>query len=81
MAAAIPQNSPANSFASSIKRVVAEVDSCEAPAASSAAAKQHKVVYTLKTSYRDGTTQVAFEPVDFVARLAVLVPKPRVLPT
>jgi len=37
-----------------------------------------KVVYTLKTPYRDGTTQVAFEPVDFVARLAALVPKPRV---
>jgi hypothetical protein len=42
-----------------------------------------KVVYTLKTSYRDGTTQVAFErgghpPVDFIARLAALVPKPRV---
>ena len=33
-----------------------------------------KVVYTLKT----GTTQVAFEPVDFIARLAALVPKPRV---
>ena len=28
--------------------------------------------------YRDGTTQVAFEPVDFMARLAALVPKPRV---
>jgi ribosomal protein S27E len=37
-----------------------------------------KVVYALKTPYRDGTTQVAFEPVDFVARLAALVPKPRV---
>jgi hypothetical protein len=37
-----------------------------------------KVVYTLKTPYRDGTTQVAFDPVDFVARLAALVPKPRV---
>ena len=36
-----------------------------------------KVVYTLKTPYRDGTTQVAFErgghpPVDFIARLAAL---------
>ena len=36
-----------------------------------------KVVYTLKTPYRDGTTQVAFDrgghpPVDFVARLAAL---------
>jgi hypothetical protein len=36
------------------------------------------VVYTLKTPYSDGTTQVAFNPVDFVARLAALVPKPRV---
>jgi hypothetical protein len=32
----------------------------------------------LKTPYRDGTTQVAFDPVHFIARLAVLVPKPRV---
>ena len=37
-----------------------------------------KVVYTLKTPYRDGTTQVAFDPVDFIARLAALVPKRRV---
>ena len=37
-----------------------------------------KVLYTLKTPYRDGTTQVAFEPMDFIARLAALVPKPRV---
>ena len=28
--------------------------------------------------YRDGTTQVAFDPVDFVARLTALVPKPRI---
>jgi hypothetical protein len=37
-----------------------------------------KVIYTLKTPYRDGTTQVAFDPVDFISRLAALVPKPRV---
>jgi len=37
-----------------------------------------KVLYSLKAPYRDGTIQVAFEPVDFIARLAVLVPKPRV---
>jgi hypothetical protein len=36
------------------------------------------VAYTLKTPYRDGTTQVTFEPVDFVARLAALILKPRV---
>ena len=30
------------------------------------------------TPYRDGTTQVAFDPVDFIARLAALIPKPRV---
>ena len=31
-----------------------------------------------QTPYRDGTTQVAFELVDFIARLAALVPKPRI---
>jgi hypothetical protein len=39
---------------------------------------QGKVRYELKTSYRDGTTHVIFEPLDFIARLAALVPKPRV---
>ena len=34
--------------------------------------------YTLKTPYRDGTTHVVFEPLDFIARLAALVPRPRV---
>jgi hypothetical protein len=34
--------------------------------------------YQLKTPYRDGTTYVIFEPLDFIARLAALVPKPRV---
>jgi hypothetical protein len=33
--------------------------------------------YTLKSPYRDGTTHVIFEPEDFIARLAALVPKPR----
>ena len=35
------------------------------------------VRYVLKTPYRDGTTHVIFEPEDFIARLAALVPKPR----
>ena len=39
---------------------------------------QGRVRYTLKTPYRDGTTHVVFEPLDFMARLAALVPKPRV---
>jgi hypothetical protein len=34
--------------------------------------------YHLKTPYRDGTTEVIFEPLDFIAKLAALVPKPRV---
>jgi hypothetical protein len=34
--------------------------------------------YQLKTPYRDGTTHVVFAPLDFIARLAALVPKPRV---
>lgn len=37
-----------------------------------------KVRYELKTPFRNGTTHVIFEPLDFVARLAALVPKPRV---
>ena len=36
------------------------------------------VRYQLKTPYRDGTTHVIFQPLDFIARLAALVPKPRV---
>ena len=36
------------------------------------------VCYQLKTPYRDGTTHVIFEPLDFIARLAALVPRPRV---
>ncbi|MGQ0834785.1 MAG: transposase, partial [Gammaproteobacteria bacterium] len=36
------------------------------------------VRYSLKTPYRDGTTHVLFEPLDFLARLAALVPPPRV---
>lgn len=37
-----------------------------------------RVRYTLKSPYRDGTTHVLFEPLDFLARLAALVPLPRV---
>ena len=33
--------------------------------------------YQLKTPYRDGTTHVIFEPLDYIAKLAALVPKPR----
>jgi hypothetical protein len=36
------------------------------------------ICYQLKTAYRDGTTHVIFEPLDFIAKLASLVPKPRV---
>ncbi len=36
------------------------------------------VRYQLKTPYRDGTTHVIFEPLDFIAWLAALAPKPRV---
>jgi len=37
-----------------------------------------RIRYELKTPYRDGTSHVIFEPLDFLARLASLVPKPRV---
>ncbi len=35
------------------------------------------VVLELKRAFRDGTTHVLFEPEDFIARLAALVPRPR----
>jgi hypothetical protein len=40
-------------------------------------AKGH-IRYALKTPYRDGTTHVVLEPLDFMARLAALIPRPRV---
>ena len=40
-----------------------------------------QVVYTLKTPYCYGTTQIVFEPVDVAARLAALVPRPHVIST
>jgi len=39
---------------------------------------QGNVRYTLKTPYRDGTTHIVLEPMDFIARLIALVPKPRI---
>jgi hypothetical protein len=39
---------------------------------------QGRVRYRLKTPYRDGTTHILLEPLDFLARLAALVPPPRV---
>jgi hypothetical protein len=36
------------------------------------------VLLRLKTAYRDGTTHVILDPLDFLARLAALVPPPRV---
>jgi len=37
-----------------------------------------QVRYELKTPWRNGTTHVIFEPLDFMSRLVSLVPKPRV---
>jgi hypothetical protein len=36
-----------------------------------------QVRYQLKTAYRDGTTHIVMEPLDLLARLAALVPPPR----
>jgi len=36
-----------------------------------------QVRYTLEKPWRDGTTHVVLEPLDFIARLAALVPPPR----
>jgi len=37
-----------------------------------------RVRYELKTPWRNGTTHVIFEPLDFISRLVALVPRPRV---
>ncbi len=37
-----------------------------------------QVVYTLKTPYDNGTTQIIMEPLEFMEKLAALVPRPRV---
>ena len=36
-----------------------------------------QVVLALKTPYRDGTTHIVMEPLEFMQRLAALVPRPR----
>jgi hypothetical protein len=38
-----------------------------------------QVVLKLKTAYRDGTTHVVMSPLEFMQRLAALVPRPRLL--
>jgi len=38
---------------------------------------QGSVVLHMKRAWRDGTTAVGFEPLDFLAKLAALVPRPR----
>ncbi len=38
---------------------------------------QGRVRYALKTPWSNGTTHVEFEPVDFIGKLAALVPPPR----
>ena len=37
-----------------------------------------QVRYELKTPWRNGTTHVIFEPLDFISRLVALIPNPRV---
>ena len=36
------------------------------------------IVYQLKTPYDDGTTHLVLTPMEFIGRLAALVPRPRV---
>ncbi|MFN7965081.1 MAG: transposase [Acidobacteriota bacterium] len=37
-----------------------------------------RLLYRLKKRWRDGTTHIVFEPVEFIAKLAALIPAPRV---
>jgi len=36
-----------------------------------------QVIYRLKQSFRDGTTHVVLDPLNFISRLTALVPRPR----
>jgi hypothetical protein len=38
---------------------------------------QGRVRYQLKTPWKNGTTHIEFEPIEFIAKLAALVPPPR----
>ena len=38
---------------------------------------QGQVIYKLKTAYHNGTTHIIFDPLDFISRLASLIPRPR----
>jgi len=40
-------------------------------------ARDGTVIYALRRRWRDGTSAIQFEPLDFLARLAALVPRPR----
>jgi hypothetical protein len=48
------------------------------PFSSSVGEVAGRVRYELKTPWRNGTTHVIFEPLDFISRLVSLIPKPRV---
>jgi hypothetical protein len=51
---------------------------CEAPQRNRLAVDARgRVVYQYKHPFRDGSTHVVLEPLDFIARLAALVPRPR----
>ena len=39
---------------------------------------QGQVVYRLKTAYRNGTTHIVLDPLDFLSRLTSLIPRPRI---
>ena len=39
---------------------------------------QGQIVYKLKTPYRNGTTHIVLDPLDFLSRLASLIPRPRI---
>src|SRR5207247_1944976 len=40
-------------------------------------AEDGRVIYALRRHWKDGTRAFAFDPLDFIAKLAALVPRPR----
>jgi len=65
-------------WASSLERLCRYITRPAIPEKRQSLTSGGKVRYQLNTPYRDGITHVIFEPLDFIARLVTLVPKPRV---
>ena len=70
-----PSVKPPN--ATSSKSSVATSHGPPSPTSGSRPTTRGQVIYRFKQPFRDGSTHVVLDPLDFIARLAALVPRPR----